>query len=170
MEISRSTETSIRIKTREITIVVDPGNLPAGRQEFEGDVVLLTTPGADTAKYKDVLVFYGPGEYEVRSVSIKCEKLGNGLVYKIIEDFRKVLVGTTDSLANIKETEGYTAALIFAKDKIDDTSISGLSSELVIVYGNPENVALSPDTVKKVDKLNLKKIEEFKGFVVYLSK
>lgn len=164
MEISRAQEASVRIKTKELTIVVDPG------EKFDEDVVLLTTPNADLSKYKDKLVFYGPGEFESKGVSIKCEKIKDGLVYEVIEDFRKILIGTTDSLSDIKESEGYSAVLVFAKDKIDDTAISGLSSELIIVYGSPENIVLGPETVKKVEKLNLKKAEEFKGFVVYLSK
>lgn len=164
MEISRAQDTSVRIKTKELSIIVDPS------AKFDEDVVLLTTPNSDLAQYQDKLVFYGPGEYESKGVSIKCERIKEGLVYEIVEDLRKVLVGTTDSLSEIKESEGYNAVVIFAKDKIDDTSLSGLSSELIIVYGESGNIALSPETIKKTEKLNLKKAEEFKGFVVYLSK
>ena len=164
MEISRVQDSSVRIKTKELSIIINPP------EKFEEDVVLLTVPNSDLSKYKEKLVFYGPGEYESKGVSIKCERIKNGLVYEIIEELRRVLVCTTDSLSEIKESEGYNAVIIFAKEKIDDTSLSGLSSELIIVYGEGANIALSPETIKKTEKLNLKKAEEFKGFVVYLSK
>jgi hypothetical protein len=164
MEISRAQDTSVRIKTKDLSIIVDPS------EKFEEDVVLLTAPNSDLSKYKEKLVFYGPGEYESKGVSIKCERIKDGLVYEIVEDSRKVLVGTTDSLSEIKESEGYNAVIIFAKEKIDDALLSGLSSELIIVYGESSNIALSPETIKKTEKLNLKKAEEFKGLITYLGK
>lgn len=162
MEVVYLSDSNVKIKTKQAVFVVNPDT------KVDGDVVLLTT--GVRKEFGDKLVIYAPGEYEISGVSIKGERLGDGMVYELLEEQQKILLGPIKSITDVKDQEGYTASVVYADDKFDENALASLSSEVVAVYGREEMISLDPQTIKRVDKINLKKIDELKGFVAYLSK
>ena len=162
MEVIYLSNSSVKVKTKQAVFIVNPDT------KVDGDVVLLTTGVRN--EFGDKLVIYAPGEYEISGVSIKGERLGEGIVYELLEEQQKILLGPIKSITDVKDQEGYAASVVYADSKFDENALASLSSEIVVVYGPEDMISLDSQTVKKVDKINLKKIDELKGFVVYLCK
>lgn len=162
MEITRLSNTSIRIKTKNATLVVDPVS------KTEADAFLFTN--ASNKFESETLPIYGPGEFEVKGVSIRGEKIDNIVCYDLWDDSKKILILPSLSAAKSKEAAEYNAVVINISEKTDDALLSGVSSELVILYGDSSFITLDQNTVKKTEKINLKKADEFKGFTVFLEK
>lgn len=162
MEVVYVNDSSIKIKTKQIVFAINP------QGKVDGDVVLLTT--GIRSEFGDKLVIYAPGEYEVSGVSIKGERYGDGIVYELLEEQQKILLGSCKNIVEVKDQEGYTASIVYADSKLDENALAPLSSEIIIVYGPKEMVTLDPQTIKRIDKVNLKKIDDLKGFVVCLGK
>ena|SRR3989344_6825040 len=163
MEIACVNQGSVRVKGKNSTFFVNPSG---GKQD--ADVFLFTGKVKDFIDVRDVLVFDGPGDYEVAGTSIKAEKMGDSTAFDFFDENQSALVMTAAALPHVKETDGYTAAIIIADEKIGD--LSTLTSEIVAVAGPEEFLPQDRSNIKKTDKLNLKKIEEYKGFIVHLAK
>lgn len=90
MEISRITDSSIKIKTKEATVLVDPTT------KTDGEIVLLTSPGDYTIPEDAKLVIEGPGEYEVNGIHVTGELNPTGLTFTLFDDqFRILLTNVT---------------------------------------------------------------------------
>lgn len=161
MEITKLGEKSLRIKSKNATFIVDP--LP----KAEANAFLFTSVPENLPEN---LSLYGPGEFEIAGVSIKGEKADDTISYDLLEDGRRILVLAKPSLVKNYETEEYNAVVLVLNEKVDDVVLSNISSELVVLYGDESQITLDPQNLKKADKVNLKKIEELKGFTVCLSK
>lgn len=163
MEIQFLPKEGLKIKTKEVTFLAPP----FGKIDCD---VILSFSQKDIPE-TDKMALYGPGEYEISGVSIKGINENGTLLYSISEDTQKILLGgTTASLTDMKDTEGYTVAIVRVDAKVTENLLSGVSSEIVVLYGDSAEEGLDPTTIKKTDKINLKKIEELKGFTVVLSR
>ncbi len=163
MEISALSNHSIKIKTKNSVFVLDPDG-----KNLDADALIYTKPQDNPPENK--LVIEGAGEYEVGGVYIKGEKVAGVLVYEFTYDSKKLLVVFSPLSLKSLDTEDYSVVIVKADEKLDSTNLSTIGSELVIVYGPSENVALEAGSVKHTDKVNLKKIDELKGFTIYLTK
>lgn len=162
MEISTAGKNSIKIKTKNAIIVVDP------EKAQEQDVILLTS-------YKDIqdesakLIVVGAGEYEVGGVSIKAEKEGENIVYELFDDSYKVAIFPSATMKKIKGDDDVDAVIVHVTNKADMEKVEELSSDIILIYGDEENVVIKEPEVKRLPRVNLKKKEEVKGSIVYLS-
>lgn len=163
MEISRLSDNSIKIKTKNSTFIIDPD-----AKSPEADVFVYTVHEKDIADGR--LAIEGPGEYEIGGVYVKGENVSDHLVYEFHDETKKLLVVSSPSSIKNLDTEDYPVVVIKASEKIESATLATIGAELVIVYGPPENVPIDPESTKQIDKVSLKKIDEFKGFIVYLSK
>src|SRR5579871_6112091 len=103
MEISSQGKNSVRIKTKNASLVIDPASSVAA------DVVILTESSSSAAGLEAKLVIEGPGEYEVGGVHINAKKQNSETTYEIFDDQYKILLVPVSSLKGLKEDEDFDA-------------------------------------------------------------
>lgn len=175
MEITKLANSGVRIKAKNTAFIVDPGQgkLEGAAQKgsaMEGDVVILYEKPQDYSKFSGKLVIDSPGEYEVGGVSIKGERIRGFLAFDFFEDGQKLVVISNPDITGDIETEDSKVALVRLAKKLGDETLSSIQSDIVSFYGPEEFLPQEKETLKRIDKINLKKIEELKGYLVYLSK
>ncbi len=166
MEISRLSDTSIKIKTKTATLVLDPD------VKTDAEVVLYITPfeKGDTLVSNKRIVIDGPGDYEVMDVAITGVAYGNFMGYIIDDGNLKVLVGPSSAFEKIKDEEGFAALIIKAVDAVDIEKISSFAQDICLVLGDPMLLDHAAES-KKLTKINVRRIDEtLKGQVVVLRK
>jgi hypothetical protein len=166
MEITRLTDTSIRIKTKTATFVVDP-NL-----KTDADVTLIMQSEESDPKLVENarLVIDGPGDYEVMDVAITGIKYGDFVGYSIDDGSSKILIVPSTVAEKEKDEEGYTALIIKGVLGFDLTKVSSYSADICLVFGDQMNLDHATESAK-VSKINIRKIDEtLKGQVVVLRK
>lgn len=166
MEISRLSDTSIKIKTKTAVLVVDPD------VKTEADVVLNITPFESGEKLviNKRLVIDGPGDYEISDVAIQGVEYGSFMGYSIDDGTFRVMVAPSVALDKVKDEEGYSALVIKAVEAVDLEKISSFSSDVCLILADPMLLDHATDA-KKIQKINLRRIDEsLKGQVVVLRK
>src|SRR3990167_1115334 len=88
--------------------------------------------------------------------------------FDFAEDSQSIAVLSTASLAKNKEIEDQTAVVVLLQD--GKTDLSGISLSGVLIVVGPKDLLPQDSNIKKLDKINLKKVEEYKGSIVHLSK
>ncbi len=163
MEVSKIGNKGVKIRTKNASFLVNPEG------KIDGDVVILTQKPQVYSDYNGVIVIDGPGEYEVSGVSIKGEAIDGKVLFDFLADFQRLLILPTASISKSEEAQDYTATVVLLDENSKDT-ISQISSGVVIVVGDADRIFKDKTSLKKIDKVNLKKIDEYKGFIVHLSK
>jgi hypothetical protein len=164
MEISFLKKGSIKIKSKNANLVVDP------QAAVEADIIFNTSgsPLAPNA-YGEALLIQGAGEYEVKGVSIFGKGNKNGTMYSILADGMKVILVSSKAIDLVKDTEDVTAIIIKVESEVEDAVLSLSSTSLLVFYDQVELIKLSPEKVMKNTKVNLKKKDEFTGSSVILT-
>lgn len=162
MDIAIASENSFKIKSKNTVFIVNPDS------KIDGDVVILTDKPSSYSQFQGKLVIDGPGEYEVSGVLIKGEKTDGKISFDFAEDSQSITVLSSASIAKNKEVEDQTAVVVLLKDEKTDLSLVSSSGVLIVV--GPQGLLPHDSNIKRVDKINLKKAEEYKGSVVHLSK
>lgn len=161
MEISKSGENSIKIKTKTVTIVTDP------KDETPAEVIIFTTPNFSyTPAFPTKLVITGAGEYEVGGVAIKGEQHGQETLFKIYDQSKIMLLPSTLAVKT-KGEDDFDALIMKINQKVDKNLLSVSGSDTLVLYGNEGEIPEGSE-VKKMNKINLKKKEDITGFVIYL--
>lgn len=164
MEISIVKKTSLKIKSKNAVILTDPVD------KTEADVILnMSHSILSQSSFDTLLLVQGPGEYEVKGVSIHGKGQSGSTVYTILADGMKVVILSSKDLDSIKDTEDVTAIIVKVEDKIEDAILSLSSSSLLIFYDKVDLVNLSADKVAKNSKVNLKKRDELTGSALILT-
>lgn len=163
MEVQRVSDTSLKIKSKNATFLIDPGS------QTNSEVLVFTQAPDNFAIYNNSLVISGPGEYEVSGVSIKGEAISGKTAYDFLEEGQKVLVVTASQLSDIKEAEEYSAIVVIADSALEE-KLGEIAAEIIILASAQQFLPQDTSNFKKADKINLKKTEEYKGSIVHLSK
>lgn len=163
MEVIFLSPTSLKIKAKNTSFIVNP------EKKVDGEVAVFTKKPDDYSLFGDTLIFDGPGDYEVAGVSIKSEKSDDGIYFDFLEENQKLMLMSSPKIAKNEDTDDYTAVIAELSEQLDD-SFSAASSEIAVVYGPEEFLPAEKGDLKKADKINLKKVEDYKGSLVYLSK
>lgn len=163
MEISIVGQRGLKIKAKNTSFIVNP------EKKFDEDIVVLTEPPADYAEFADKIVFAGPGEYEVGGVSVKAEAQSEGISFDFFEDGQKLIILSSPKSAQNRDTEDASAVVAYM-DGSEAENILKITGNVVAVVGSAESLPSDHSNIKTTDKLNLKKTEEYKGFLVHLSK
>ncbi len=162
MDIAKVGEKSLRIKSKNASFIINP------EKKIEEEIVILTEKPQDYSQFGDNIVISGPGEYEAAGVSIKGDSSDGGIAYDFLEDGQRLVVLSNPKVAKSKDVEDASAVAVFLGDTPDN--LSDLTAELVVVIGPETSLPADRENIKKTDKINLKKTEEYKGFLVHLSK
>lgn len=164
MEISFVKKGSIRIKSKNAVIVVDP------TEKSEADIFFnLSATIQAPNSYGEALLIQGAGEYEVKGVSIFGKGTPKGTMYTILADNMKVLLVPSGASDLVKDAEDIAAVIIKVEDEVQDSVLSLSSTSLLLFYDQIELVKLSEDKVTKSSKVNLKKREELAGSAIILT-
>lgn len=136
MEISILPKSSIKIKGKKSSLIIDSSSL-ATKAETDG-VILFNNPNAGVSSKASSyrVVIAGPGDYEVGGIKISGIRQGSDTYYIIHIDGLSMLlcrVGTVDKLKDsLAETQ---ISLLYADKSIDKASVGILSSKIVAIYG-----------------------------------
>lgn len=165
MEVSFLKDSSIKIKTKNATIVTNPVI------KVQAEVVILTSSVSvfDKEKVEGVkVVISGPGEYEVGGVAITGRDMKGETVYTVSTDSMTVLLLPSSALSKIKEEDEYAAMIIEANADVKDSDFTSFPSNFFIFYGNEAHLPQGIDKPSKVGKINLRKKEDLGGSIFYL--
>lgn len=166
MEISSLQDSSIRIKTKTVEIVVDP----KGVSDAEVNILTEDTGKVFERDEAGKLIIKGPGEYEVKGVTITGEDKSGDIIYRV-NDGQYTIILAASSVVNkvvIEDDESVGAVVFRLNAKFDEGALGSLSSSLIILYGNEE---FAPQkNITKKEKVNLKKKEELESSIVFLSR
>lgn len=166
MEISRLSDTSVKIKTKTAVLVVDPD------AKVEAEVILHITPfetGEELVTNKKIVID-GPGDYEIMDVAITGTSYGDFMGYSIDDGSTRVLVAPSHAIDKVKDEEGYSALIVKAVAALDIEKITSFAPDVCIVLGDPMLLDHISET-KKFTKINVRKVDEsLKGQVVVLQK
>ena len=163
MEVVRLGDKSIKIRSKNATIVVDPST------KTDADVIVIMTSGIDISFVQTAkLIIQGAGEYEVMGVAIKSEQQGNGLWISVMDDPYKILICLSTNVGKATEEEGYDALVVKATDLVQKDLLASFAQKVCIVFGSSE--FLPTGDVKIFSKVNIKKLEEVAGSIVVLGK
>ncbi len=167
MEISRLGDAGLKIKTKNVTVAVDP------TVKADADVVisldrLLSLNTKDKEGVK--LLITGPGEYEVSGLSITAEKVGQDVMYRLDDESFGLILASSRIAASAKEEEGEQALVIKLIEPIQTGLLDSYIQDVCVVFGTQENLPKESPEIKRASKINLRKLDEFKGSIVILAK
>lgn len=136
MEIFYLGQACFKIKTKEVTVIIDPfdpkfeADLSSTKGGFEADIVCVTQgmkglKGINQGREKEIFVIDGPGEYEVKGVTVfgipaetggKNESKEQITLYSLeVEDFTLAHLGSIGQKLNdeqVSELEGVDVLMV----------------------------------------------------------
>lgn len=164
MELSSPVQNTLRINSKKGYVLVDPDSAE------EAKVIILSDSSTQNIQQtEENLVIYGPGDFEASGILIKGSRPEDETMYSIDTTEGRVLVVQSTSIAKLADEDDYDAVAVKAVSPVDEAALTAISSKLVVVYGEPANI---PDAVKinKVNKINIRKLDDLTSNVVYLEK
>jgi hypothetical protein len=163
MEIAIVGQKGLKIKTKNAAFIVNP------EKKVDEEIVLLTKAPESYSEFQDKIVFSGPGEYEAAGVSIKAEAQKEGVSFDFYEEGQRLIVLPSAKVPENRDTEDANAIVAYADENNPD-EILKITGDVVAVIGPETSLPSDHSNVKKADKINLKKTEDYKGYLVHLSK
>ncbi len=164
MELTSPLTNTLKINTRKGSVLIDPEGSDDARI-----IILSDNSKTDIRQTSEDLVIYGPGDYEAGGILIKGTRGDADTVYSIDTGEGRILITSSSSVSKLSDEDDYSAVVVRATNAVDEATLDALSTGLVVVYGDsafiPQHLA-----EKKVNRVNLKKIDELDGKVVYLEK
>lgn len=166
MEISKLGDTGLRIKSKNVTVVVDP----AAKSEADIIIHLDRNTPHDT---KDItgakLIIDGPGEYEVSGLSITGEKVGQDVMYRLDDEIFGLILASSRIVATAKEEDGEQALVVKSTAPMQADLLDSYVQDVCVVFGAADTLPQGAD-IKRAQKVNLRKLDDLKGAVVVLAK
>lgn len=160
MEIAKLDSSSIKIKGKNATFVVDPSST-LSKTEADGVLVLAKSGSTNFPKLEGVrLVIQAAGEYEIGGVKITGIDAGDSIVYTGDMDGGKFAVGTAEGFEKVLSDLDETPILVLkVTQSLNNSVISTLSPKVCLIYGEGSNQALKvlgKEGSPKMSKYSLK--------------
>ena len=134
MDIAIVGKTSIKIKGKQVTFIVDPSReIP----KISSDAIILSNgyDNIDISRVTDCrIVINGAGEYEVNGAKISGATSPKGILYKLSIDDVSIIVGR----AMESKTDGFSACqivVINADGEFNESFVTALEPKIVVIYG-----------------------------------
>lgn len=159
MEITKLHESTIRIKGKNASVVIDP------LVKCEAEVVIATQPVENLSldKVSNMrLIISGPGEYEVGGISITGKDTKTGMMYQIHEQ-SKIIFVTSQEIASVPDDEEYDCLIVKVISEFKDDSLGPINAKCVILYGDVALATIKSENQEKISKVNIKKTAEISG-------
>lgn len=153
MEITSVSSTSLRIKSKQATIVVNPHDASATYSA----AVIFQTEATKLKIAKDILVVNGPGEYEVGGLKISGTRYDENVVYTFVVDEVWVLLVDNKTLAKYHQKLQDMDIVIVSINSEEDPSVAtNVANAAVLYIGDKAN-----EVVTKYSKEGLTKTNKF---------
>lgn len=164
MEVSSVKDGSLKIKSKDLVISIDPTEVTEGRV-----VLYMSTLDQDSKPFTvDPLVIQGPGEYEIHGVSVTGRYVKGETAYSISDGTTTMLLLSSSSISGLKEEDEYSAIILKVNEEVTDTIFSTFASSVLLFFGDLGKINISSDNRKEMNKVNLKKREELTGSAILL--
>lgn len=155
MEVALLGKTSLKIKSKHTSFVVDPSD-KLSKISVDG-VIILSADAVDLSKVMDYrVVVKSPGEYEVGGVKISGIDVDGVTVYGLTVDNIDILLAKASSVTKVSEKlKEYDIAIFNVDSEINQTVVTALEPRVVILYGEKANEAakiLGKEGVEKLQK------------------
>lgn len=147
MEIAILPKQTIRVKTKQASLLIDPASAN-GKTTADGILFLRdeTAVPSNVSEYR--LVIHAAGEYEVGGIKITGIGARGKVSYMLSVDGITVLVSCASLLEKpIEGNNDISIAIILADSSLNSASITALSPNVVVVYGEQ-----ATDAVKVLGK------------------
>lgn len=164
MELTSPQQSVLKINSKKGYILVDPEATEEARI-----VILSDSSSKEFQQTEENLIIYGPGDFEAGGILIKGVRNDSETIYSIDTGEGRVLLVQSTSLSKLADEDEYDAVIIKTVSPIEESVLSAISSNTVVVYGDAANI---PEVIKtqRTSKLNLKKKDELTSNIVFLEK
>lgn len=158
MDIAVISKNIIRIKGKRSTLLMVMSSSDSLKVKIPADcAMLLDKSGSlDASKVEGLRLFIkGPGEYEVGESKISVTDQDSELIYNLKIDGMDLLIGSTDSLAKVKDKlKQCNVLILFANSDIDSALITTIEPRVAFFYGEKAANAIKTlgKTVNPVSK------------------
>lgn len=135
MDIALLSESSLRIKGKKASLIVDPQQKMSKNQ---ADMVLLLKDGTDLTRVEGYrLAVDDDGEYEVGGVKVTAKgRNDKGIFYNLNVDNTRVILAKVSTLEKLSDTSNEADLAILDVDSgLDEALIASLESKVVVLYG-----------------------------------
>lgn len=134
VEVALLSPNTLRIKGKKASLVVDP---QTKMPKTAADAVILLGEAGDLARIEESrLVVKDDGEYEVGSIKITADRKDSGLLYQLIVDGQKIILGNASTLMKTVGTANEAEIAILNVDSsLDEALIASLEAKSVLLYG-----------------------------------
>jgi hypothetical protein len=165
MEISKLSESTIKIKGKNASIVIDP------TVKVDAEIILVTQP-EDNFSIDKVsgtrLIVSGPGEYEVGGIGITSKEVKDGILYYVYEQSR-IAIATSISVASIPDDEEFDCVIVKIIGEFKDDVLGPINSKCIVIYGDVALATITSGNQETTTKINIKKTAEISGKTFILS-
>ena len=164
MELTAPNGATLKINSKKGNVLINP--------EFTDDakIVIIDDGAPDiSSKYSDSLVIYGPGEYEANGIMVKGTRGEDKTMYVIDTGEGKILHVLSSSSSKLSNEDEFDLVVVKAVAPVEEADLTSLSSKLVVVYGDEQNIA-PVIRENRTNKVNLKKSEDITTNVGNLEK
>ena len=135
MEIALVNSTSIRIKGKHGTFIVDP---PTSGSKTPADGILLLN-GSSPSSYAvegSRLTIVGPGEYEIAGIKVTTIGLTSDLVHTVRVDNIEVVIGSAEAIDKLHDKLNECHIVVVrVNDSSAQAAITALAPRVVVFYG-----------------------------------
>lgn len=153
MEIAYVDTTSIRIKGKQVLLLVNPSaknKVPVDATVLTGSQKLTTFFGNDSG-----VLFQGSGEYEVKGTKVTGFTSNNDAMYTVMIDGVSIFVGTVTAATAAKDKlHEHNVAVLFADSVLGQTTMGVLNPSVILFLGEQaeENAKTFGKEFQKVGK------------------
>lgn len=151
MEIAYLSSISLRIKSKQATVVVNPMD----KVTSYSAAVIFQLSEAKTKASSDVLIINGPGEYEVGGIKISGTNYEGNVAYTLVVDDVRVLLVDTKTLAKYHQKLQDMDIVVVAVTSDDDLSVATNVAGSAVLYTGEKAEEVVNKTIKEgVTKAN----------------
>lgn len=164
MEISKVSPTSVKLKGKNASVVIDP------MSKIDAEIVIKSSPSEALAldKVENIrLIVSGPGEYEAGGISITGRPVKDGVIYVLLDQV-KVLFTLSSTIGSVPDDEEYDCLLIKINSVLSKDTIAPINTKCVVLFGDPSLSGLNATELEKTPKVNLKKTAEIQGKTFFM--
>jgi len=156
MEIAILSKSSLRIKSKQASIVVDPQD----KSNILPTVLLGINPKEATVAEAPVVI-NGPGEYETGGIKITGTRSEADMVYSIRADYVDILLGKMHSLDKMQhKLKEYNIVVVLCDSVISASFLTALASNVIMLYGEK-----AEETAQAFGKDNIKTMSKYSATI-----
>ena len=159
MDIAIFGKTSIKLKGKKVSLIVDPSKAMP-KTSADGIILLNGYGDIDISRVTDSrIIIDGAGGYEIGGAKISGTTTNKGTLYRIVIDEIVIIIGR----AAETKAEGFSAcqvAIVNTDSDFNESFVTALEPKMVLLYGEKskeEAKALGVESITSVSKITATK-------------